>query len=338
MGPAFLFSFLFAAGGALLHCTGDNPDIEPVPDGSVADVTVAEGGAADDATPDAGAPRCNRTAPFGPPRIVPVTTAVGMPRGGKLSPDELVFYFSGFSGSGFVSIFESRRNSTQDDFQTRDAITALNDPSASDERPSLTADLNAVVFDSNRDAGTGPGPRLFYAVRPPGGQFGAPVLVPGVNASMERDAFVLNGGRVLYWTSERELMPARVFRAAGVDPFAYGTVAAVGGVNFGAPTDFNGAPVLTPDERVIYFSHGPADVNGNHEIYRATRDDPQQTFSTPQLVTELAHPAYDAPTWIAPDECVIYFYSTRDRDGGAGVFDAGASVGSTIWTASRPPP
>jgi len=85
----------------------------------------------------------------------------------------------------------------------------------------------------------------------------------------------------------------RIYRAAGAN---YDDVSDVGlaGASF---------PVVTPDERTIYFSTG----GGN--IWVARRDAIADPFSNFERVAEL----HGAPTWISADECEIYLMDTLDE-------------------------
>jgi hypothetical protein len=289
-------------------------------------------------------PRCDPKKPFGKPRLLEVGgTSFTDPRGARLSADEKHFYFSGIRNGvvGGVNIFEATRNSPSESFTTAATpIAELNANPGSDARPSLTTSLLGVVFDSNRD-GSGR-PSLYYSTRAStvagtdAGTFSAPEPLTPLNSNIERDAYLIGDGRVIYWTSERDLSPARIFRASGATPFTYddqppfGEVPAIN-INDDAGL-FNQAPAVTPDERIIYFAHGPNVPTGNQEIYRAERGASTEQFASPLPVTELADPAADFPTWISPDDCILYFVSLR------ATVDGGPTGASRFWVAERPPP
>jgi hypothetical protein len=337
-----------AAIAAFAECTGEDPDVDtpvdagpgdtsttPTNDATSGDTGPSTDGGGDGAV-DAG--RCNPTLPFGSIEIVPVTTTGGLSfvAGGRLSPDELTLYFSSLGPTGGAAeIRESTRAGTAP-FASQQLVTQLN-TMHNDDRPTFTTDLRNVIFDSNRPDGGGVAHlwRAERSVVP--GNFGTPFELTNanVNVNNERDPYLIGDGRTLYWTSVRELNPPRIFRAAGVAPFEWGTVGPVPVVNFSdGDGDANLAPVLTPDERIIYFAHGPISSQSNWEIWRATRGNANDTFSQPQKVAELSHPALDAPTWVSADDCVIYFVSTRGADGG--IVDAAAPT--AIFSARRPPP
>jgi hypothetical protein len=290
-------------------------------------------------------PRCDAKKPFGKPRLLEVGgTSFTDPRGARLSADEKHFYFSGIRNGvvGGVNIFEATRNSPSEPF-TNDTtpITELNANPGSDARPSLTASLLAVAFDSNRD-GSGR-PSLYFSTRAStvagtdAGTFSVPEPLAPLNSNIERDAYLLDDGRVIYWTSERESMPARIFRAQGTMPFKYEQpFGAVPRINRQDDAGlFNHAPAVTPDERVIYFAHGTNVQNDGQKIYRAERTLATELFSDPQPVVELAEPAdpaADYPTWISPDDCILYLASFR------AISDGGPAGFSRFWVAERPPP
>jgi hypothetical protein len=321
---------------------------------AISDLTDAadagEGGGsldASDADAEASVPRrCDAKKPFGTPRLLAVGgTSFTDPRGGRLSADEKHFYFSALSGGGGANIFEQARSSPLGTFpNSPDPITELNNDPAADQRPSLTANLLAVAFDSNR--GGGGLAKLYFAMRASAdartdaGTFSVPVPLDDLNSNLERDAYLIGDGRVIYWTSERDSMPARIFRAEGPTPFQYTTV--IGPIEVNIRDDagvYNQAPAVTPDERVIYFAHGPNMPNGRHKIYRAERMPADAAFDEPQLVAGLANPAdgedggaADFPSWISADDCILYFVSLRATTPG------GPAGSSRFWVAERPPP
>lgn len=156
---------------------------------------------------------------------------------------------------------------------------------------------------------------------------------PLVNVFIERDPYVIGDGRIIYWTSERDLQPPRVFRAEGTVPFDWGTPAPVANVNRNdGDGPGNRAPVVTPSELVIYWAHGPLAYPSDWEIWRASGTSAGRTpFGNAQKVMELSHPALDAPTWVSADDCVLYFQSTRGADG-----TGDPTTASAISSARRP--
>ncbi len=80
-------------------------------------------------------------------------------------------------------------------------------------------------------------------------------------------------------------------------------------------------PVLSEDERVIYFAR--TDELGREDIFVATRDQPTAAFAAPALVAELDTPGNNRPNYLSADLCTLYF--TGDRDDTFGDLDAYAA-------------
>jgi hypothetical protein len=94
----------------------------------------------------------------------------------------------------------------------------------------------------------------------------------------------------------------------------------VAGGNFGAPAVIPGiaaggavidiAPVMSADRLTLYFASTRLD--GTYKIHVARRTTPSGTFGTPTPVTELnASTSLDVPSWISPDLCRLYMWSSR---------------------------
>jgi Tol biopolymer transport system component len=50
------------------------------------------------------------------------------------------------------------------------------------------------------------------------------------------------------------------------------------------------------------------------DIWVATRLDTTADFGNPRRIQELSKPGSDAPSWISPDNCRLYFASDREGD------------------------
>jgi len=83
---------------------------------------------------------------------------------------------------------------------------------------------------------------------------------------------------------------------------------------------------VTPDELTLFFMGRPGST-GSFDIYTATRAQKTDAFGTPTRVDAVSDGnSADAPTYITPDGCTLYF--STNRPGGPGQND--------IWEATRP--
>lgn len=82
-------------------------------------------------------------------------------------------------------------------------------------------------------------------------------------------------------------------------------------------------PVVTADQREIYFSVPPATDTTARELWHATRTDPLAAFDPPARVTSLAAGSKDRPAAISDDNCRLYFITDR------------AGAGPQLWVAAR---
>jgi Tol biopolymer transport system component len=90
---------------------------------------------------------------------------------------------------------------------------------------------------------------------------------------------------------------------------------------------YEDALAIDPTGHIGYF-HSTRAGGMNSQIFRTTRASATDPWSAPAAVTELASTYDDANVWISPDDCIIYFDSTRP--GGLGQYD--------IFRATRPAP
>ena len=94
------------------------------------------------------------------------------------------------------------------------------------------------------------------------------------------------------------------------------------GSGFGAPASISEldttmedvAPVVTPDDLVIYFASSRTDgsAKGDNDVWVATRTSTTEPFGTPTNVTELNTTIADRPSFVTRDRCTMYL-SRFDR-------------------------
>lgn len=332
-----------AAGGA--DALGPDQDVDADPSGSDADVdadaildadvdadAIVDAGA-DAPAPDAGAdaqtgPPCDLTKPFGTPVAVSSLNTPGQEQFARLSADELVVYFSSdrdkdasASGAfGGYDLYVATRTSRSEPFgmPTRLPAPILHD--APEVAPSETADRRTLYFDSYRN---GNDRRIFRATRATAQDaWGTPVEVTELTSANEDGTpYVLPGGDALYFFTSRDSSNFNLYR---VDlGLVIPRPSAVPGVNSSDPEY---APVVTADERTIYFASVRAGGLGSWDVWVATRATKTGSFSDVKLVENVNSANQDIPTWISPDGCRLYLAS--DRPGGSGKLD--------IYVAERP--
>jgi len=85
-------------------------------------------------------------------------------------------------------------------------------------------------------------------------------------------------------------------------------------------------PALSEDGLVAYFGSTRMGGAGMMDIWTASRTSTTGTFGQFANLGELNTAEQDFATWLSPDGCRLYFWSSRS--GGAGGFDA--------WQATRP--
>lgn len=277
------------AGGALLVACNDEA---PTPD----------------AMPDA-APRCDPSAPFGPPEPVLGLNTPDDDVCARLSPDELTIVFTRRRPDSPYDLFTASRPSREAPFENVALLATVNSIN-NDLWPTVTPDGLLLMFDSDRTTGVS----HIYASRRAstderfGSAMPAPALMDGDRHPM------LANGRALYFSSAtRDGLGAGDIYRVEVDSTGATSMpmTVVGGVN---TVDNELAPAVREDELAIFFYRL---VDGEPDIYMATRSTPQDGFGPASLVPGLAPMgANEVPNWISPDGCTLYFHS--DKPDGAG--------------------
>jgi len=230
------------------------------------------------------------------------------------SEDELVAYLA--LGSELAQASRAKKGLG---FSGRTLVTALNSP-ADETRPSLTADGLTLYFSTNRTPSNNYD--IYVSRRDSAAEvFASTSPVDGLSSTQfEADAYVTVNGD-LYFVMKNPSPPTDrrivVARRTMTGAFAGPSVIA----ELDEPSSDQGWPVITRDERTIYFS---SDVDGNDDIWMATRASASGTFGAPRAVEELNTSTMDVPNWISADGCRLYYSSDR---GGT----------SDIWIASRAP-
>jgi hypothetical protein len=291
------------------------------PDGgseAVVDASQAVDGAAADASSDArGAsdapgnpePRCDPKKPFDKPVVHTELGSTALDSDARLTSDErTVFFRSERSGptGGSGDIWYATRASATAPFGPPQKVTEVSGTEY-DFSPSVTDDLLTLVL--VRGAA-----KIFRATRTsPTVSFGAPSEMPGLYADgIDTQAYLLPNGKRLYFVSTRASLGTR-----GQPSILVADPSNPAGVPVAFPeldSSTPGFPVVTADERSVYFASPRTDsgAKGERDIWRADRASPTSAFGAPVPVPELNSTADDLPSWISPDGCVAYLSSTRD--------------------------
>src|SRR5262249_48335846 len=139
--------------------------------------------------------------------------------------------------------------------------------------------------------------------------------VPSVGIAGEMQPFLRQDGKVLYLSFLDQSLPNPsqdiYFSLAGAEDSAFGAPVRIDELS----TSFSDeAPVVTPDDRTIYFASDRTDgghTQGALDIWMATRSDAGDIFSGAVDVTEVNSASYEWPTFVTPDGCSLYLSSTR---------------------------
>lgn len=276
--------------------------------------TDADANRPDTSTP----PPCNLASPFGALRQLQELNLSSHEYRATLSPDELIIVYT---RAGWA-IYEARRAKRTDVFTQ---LTPIVDTTVG--TAALSADGLTVYYAKSLDGGAED--RLFRATRTnlagafPAGGF--PVKGAAVAGSVSDNEPYVVDGRLLFTS-----------RGAGDTDLYEGTLDTIGNLAEVHPIPGSGvnlspgserSPVMTADRKRLYFSSDRPFGKGTYDIYVAERASTAMDFGQPVNVEELNSPGGDAPGWISPDGCRIYFATDR-VDGGSG--------GSDIWVAEKP--
>jgi WD40-like Beta Propeller Repeat len=270
--------------------------------------TTGTGGAGTGGSGGASA-ACDVTRPFGTPVFV---TSLNGPTGtddgtARLSADELTVYF--YSDRAGYQIFTATRTSRTDAFSTPQAIAGTGITSGGGgvfKFPTLTANALTIFFESD-PGGTF---TVMGATRTTvASQFTVSAPVANINASPDAsEPFVLPDGSAIYFMSTRNNAAgtANIYRAARDASGQFTTPIQVS--TFFTPPSSAMAPVVTPDDLVLYFASDRTPSSGNLDIWMTKRASPGASFDPPVNVQELNTAGNEMPNWISPDRCRIYLH------------------------------
>jgi Tol biopolymer transport system component len=203
-------------------------------------------------------------------------------------------------------------------------VTALNS-SGNEDGLTFSADGLTAYLSSTRTGGLGLSD-IWFATRASTAQdFGAPVLVEGVNtASDERGPWISKDGLLLFFFS---LPPGGasyhfVVAARQTTVAAFAAPAAVAGLN---SSGSDATLWFSGDERTIYFASTRTGGLGDYDIWVA--DFGASGASNVRAIQELNSAANESWPVLTPDGLTVYYSS--------GKASAGVSARNHIWMASR---
>lgn len=258
--------------------------------------------------PESGPPagRCDPAKPFGPAaRMSDFALADHEDSDARLSPDErTVWFIRAPRDAGDRQVMTAKRADADARFDPPQLIElevgAYFDPVMSADGLTLIVQHGGRAEDA----------KLRFTTRAdPGARFLPLSYLAGVDApdASERDPFMTDDGRLMFSRADD------IYIATG-DVTSGFAATALRGIN----TDkLERNPVLSRDGLRLYFS-SDRETELGQRMFVATRPSVNEPFATATPLRELTVDGgthdYDAPTWISPDDCVLYFASTREED------------------------
>jgi len=295
-----------------------------------ADATVGDAGrdAPDATVSDGASPNvilCDVNDSFGPPELLRDLSTPDHDLGLRLSADGRNAYFT-------RAPFETDASSAFEGYSYSDlyvsAVTLsgfgppalLSPPSRSgwtgDLNPTLTADGLFLYFDSYR-----PDRGVQVATRGDASAAFGEASSATLGDVENFEPYVVPSGSALYFTTGWEVDGGRLLHAWRA-PLTDGKAGKPELVRFEGTDDIGQrAPVVSPDEKTIYFTGMYPPAQGP-DIYMATRTSVDKPFGVPRPLEGLNSMSWDYPTFITADACELYFASRRPAVGGWDLYRA----------------
>jgi Tol biopolymer transport system component len=275
------------------------------------------GGAGGDGS---GAPECDpcpcSDGPFSPPELV-AGLGIGAANGSfgpAPSADGLTLYFSSVGAQeDLEDIVFATRGTRANQFTGFQLVPGINDPSAADGTPFISADDRALYFFSTRPDPEAPGDRdLWVAARAgAGAPFSAPALVPGVNsAGLEHLPRLTPDGLSLLFVSGRDTvnLGSNIWQADRALPSAaFGVPVELPGVNSDARDE---GFWLSADGLTVFFASN-RQPEANMDIWVATRADVGDAFGEPENLSAVNTAGIEIDPALTLDGFELFFASDR---------------------------
>jgi hypothetical protein len=300
----------FEPGVAGLDAGGEVSDAPDAPNADAqapgADASSADGRGGADAVP-----RCRLDMPFGPPVLR--ADLDGVSAGGiALDVDERTIYVSQGTAPDSVGIYVATRPTSSDLFGAFTWLSGL--VAGQNWAPKLSGDGLVLYYTSLAPGGDA------YAIR----RARRPALDMPF-ASDEPVAELYSGygdgdpaptadGLAIYFTSLRPggFGYLDLYVAQRSDPNgSFGPPRLLTALSSPLP-DLH--PLVSQDQLTIYFSSYRLDggSRGGADIWVSHRLTPEDPFGDPENAADLNSADNDWTGWLSPDQCVLYFFSSRD--------------------------
>lgn len=248
--------------------------------------------------------RCDPTAAFGAPILVPgVSDPTLVEATSRLTDDELTMYLW-TNRSGNPDLERATRAGEAAPFSSV-AISELN-VAAADFEPTISPDELVLIFRSNR--GVSGVADLYLGQR---SSRGVPFALVGEltsldTATVEQQPYL--GSDALYFSSNRT-GDFEIYSAARLGQTSFGPPVRVDLPGFGASDE--GDPVISRDGLTLFFGSNAPGGLGQADLYVTTRASAAATFTTPTALLLLSSSAAEGPSWISPDGCRLYLSSAK---------------------------
>lgn len=301
----------FACSGESTNDAGPLDGGAPTSDAQSPDARdETDSGEGDGGNVGTGEPACDPIKPFeAPVEVSELNTMVS--GSARLTPDMLTVYFHAGETDNGTRLYTASRATTSDPFGTPTLVEGL----ASDAGvgtagehasiPTLTPDQLGLFFQSRRPGGGGATINVWSGSRPSlDAPFTTPTPVAAINDALNTgQPFVSADGTSLYYSPRRGSGAEegiRIYRAS------------LSGMEVSSPSEVvelssaerNEAPVVSADELTIYFAR-------QYTIWSATRANKSSVFSNLAQVGIAKESGNDLPSWVSPDNCVLYLTSSR---------------------------
>lgn len=304
-----------AAIGAVIACgevlAVDEPAPPPerkdgaAPDAGTVDFDAGAADAATDADADPGfaqGPACANDLPFGDVEAIADLNELGEIASVRIEPGRALAIVSVDSGAPqYFDVYEGP-------FPRGKAVYwSLAEDPYGELSPVPLADPLRVLYEQAPIA-TGPHVLVAASRQQPDQKLGAPApiaLPTGVDAGA-KDPWSVDGANVLYFTVEPGELGTRDIHRAELQGGTWTSAPAPG---LASALD-EAAPVVTPDEKTMYFARKSG---GGEDIYVATRSETGAAWSSglPLPTGTINGDDDDRPTWISPNNCTLLFTSKR---------------------------
>jgi Tol biopolymer transport system component len=227
------------------------------------------------------------------------------------SADGLTLYLSSVGAQ--EDIFFATRSTRANLFTGTELVPGVNDPSAADGTPFISADDRALYFFSTRPDPAAPGDRdLWVATRAAAGEpFSTPTLVPGVNsAELEHLPRLTPDGLSLLFVSGRDTVNLgsniwQANRELPSEPFS--VPVELPGVNSNARDE---GFWLSADGLTVFFASN-RQPESNMDIWVATRAEVGDAFGEPENLSVLNTAGIEIDPALTLDGIELFFASDR---------------------------